>query len=62
MGAEEGKRRGVERVLRDGDEDAGVVGGADCGEQGVDARRGACGEEDAVWIGGEAISLYSRVA
>jgi hypothetical protein len=41
-GVEDGEGGGVERVLRDGDEDARLGGLGEDVKQGVDAGRGAC--------------------
>lgn len=48
---------GVERVLRDGDEDAGVLGRDEEVEEEVDAEGGTGGEEDVVGICGVAVTL-----
>ena len=53
-----GERRGVERVLRDRDEDAGLVGAGDeRRDEQRHARGGARGQEDVVWVRGVAVSF-----
>lgn len=56
-GVEEGERGCVKRVLRDGDHDTGLLGGADDVEERVHARRGTGREVDVGRVGGEAITL-----
>lgn len=58
---EDGEGGGVERVLGDGHEDAGVWGGADDVQKGIDAGRGTGREVDACRIGGKAIPFCCEV-
>lgn len=60
-GVEEGERRGVEGVLGDWDEDAGLRTGADDVHEGVDAGGGAGGQEDVVGRGGVAVAPLEEV-
>lgn len=59
---EDGEGGGVERVLRDRDEDAGVGSGANDVKQGVDTGGGTGGEVDLGGVGGEAISAWYWVS
>lgn len=56
-GVDQRQRRRVQRVLRDRDHDARLLGAAEDAEEGVDAGRGAGREVDVGGVGGEAIAL-----
>lgn len=58
LGVEEGEGGSVERVLGDGDEDAGVGVGADGVEESVHTGRGTGGEVDLGGVGREAITAW----
>lgn len=56
-GVEDGEGGGVERVLRDGDEDTRLVGLGEDVKKSVDSGRGTGGEVDVISVGREAVSL-----
>lgn len=55
-----GERGGVERVLRDRDEDAALLVGADDVQEGVDSRRSAGGEVDVCLAGRESVTSWIK--